>query len=122
MKLTETKLRSIIREELQNLSETSRTGVGGRVSGMEDRLEVYAMPNPEAGRYGGPRSIEVFVRRRGPNHVEFVEAMGPPGNMIEAPGFNEQYGDILAREIEEGKGENVTDHYTQSEIQDRLRY
>lgn len=122
MKLTEKKLRSIIREELSRLTEAARTGTGGRVSGMEDRLEVYAMPNPEAGRYGGPEGIEVFVRRRGPNQVEFVEAMGPPGNPIETPAFNRDYGDILAREIQKGKGENVTDRYTQSEIQDRLRY
>jgi len=122
MKLTESKLRSIIREELSRLTEAARTGTGGRVSGMEDRIEVYRMPNPEAGRHGGPEGIEVFVRRRGPNTVEFVDAMGPPGDPIKKPAFNRDYGEILARKIEQGKGENVTDYYDPGEIQDRLSY
>jgi len=64
MKLTETKLRSIIREELSKLAEApARTGVGGRRS-AEGRGEVYKLPNPNS-RHGEREPLAVDIVRRG---------------------------------------------------------
>lgn len=61
MKLTETKLRKIIREELSEMD--ARTGTGGRRT-ADQRGEVYRVPNPNS-RHGEREPLAVDVVRAG---------------------------------------------------------
>jgi len=104
MKLTESKLRTIIREELQRLTEA-----GGE-------LEVYAMTNPDP-KYGGAEYIDVLAKRTG-SGVEVLDMAGPPGNPIKAPNVM-QYADSMARDIEQGDYLEKLP-YDRREIEDRF--
>lgn len=111
MKLTETKLRRIIREELSKINERSPLDKYD-----PENIEVYAAPNPSAGRYGGPEWIDLFVTK---DTGEFVEALGPPGQPIEDPGWDD-YGEMLARDARKGKFDKAP--YDTKQIIDRLKY
>lgn len=87
MKLTESKLRSIIREELSRLVERpARTGTGGRRAMGDGKGKVFRVKNPNA-RYGGSElAVDAIVKPNG--DVEVVRVLGfssgkPPNQPVD---------------------------------------
>ncbi len=103
MKLTEKKLRSIIREELQSLTEApARTGVGGRRS-AEGQGEVYGVQNPNS-RYGGDMLAVDVVRRGDEISIERVlgYSSGRPVDLRDPTAY-----EVIKDRIRNGKAEKL---------------
>ena len=103
MKLTEDKLRSIIREELQKLSEApARTGTGGRRA-AEGRGEVYGVADPTS-RYGGDMLAVDVVRRGDEISIERVlgYSSGKPVDLRDPNAY-----DMIKKQIRRGKAEKL---------------
>lgn len=103
MKLTETKLRNIIREELSKLSEApARTGVGGRRS-ASGQGEVYGVVDPRS-RYGGDMLAVDVVRRGGKIEIERVLGYSS-GNPVDIRSRSDM--EMIKRQIENGEAEKL---------------
>jgi len=103
MKLSETKLRSIVREELQRLSEMpARTGTGGRRA-AKGKGEVYGVKDPRS-RYGGDMLAVDVVRRGGKISVERVlgYSSGKPADIRSQSDM-----EMIKRQIENGEAEKL---------------
>jgi hypothetical protein len=103
MKLTETKLRSIIREELQKLSEMpARTGVGGSIT-ADEQGEVYGVKDPRS-RYGGDMLAVDVVRRGGKISIERVLGYSS-GKPVDIRSQTDM--EMIKRQIENGEAEKL---------------
>ena len=103
MKLSESKLRSIIREELRSLTETpARTGTGGRRA-AEGKGEVYGVKDPTS-RYGGDMLAVDVVRRGGKIEIERVlgYSSGKPVDLRDPTAY-----DVIKRQIQSGEAEKL---------------
>lgn len=103
MKLTESKLRSIIREELSRLSEApARTGTGGRRS-AKGKGEVYGVPDPTS-RYGGDMLAVDVVRRGDEISIERVlgYSSGKPVDLRDPTAY-----DMIKKQIRQGEAEKL---------------
>lgn len=102
MKLTETKLRNIIREELKKLTEApARTGTGGRRT-AEGQGEVYKVPNPNS-RHGEREPLVVDVVRKD-DRISIERVLGFSSGR---PPRGEVRDDWIEKQIRRGNAEKL---------------